>query len=413
MKGRYNSMNEIAYDNRLIRLSDVIKTSIDEMMSEHMAKQFQKKKISPTNFANRLLQVLDIGLKCEREQYIKEITFKLKAVEKERDDLRKELDAQKRRFAHESTIIETDRAALQRKYQVLDEHYKTLGWRKDLKESSYQECIQERDNIIRLQRIAINQTQKVNNLLQNQIRDMRELIISNNKKQTRALRALRSALYDQFHKSLSYFLKKQKKRDNLQLKTLLTEYKVEKMAHEQLKGASQLLLDSIWNISPRSNKPPKFTLEDLPRKVSEFHTFVQNSIQDQKDIAIENVKKELSSTLPEISIIGQESVTEAVSTVISDRIAEKEAEFQSKLRAHEKREDKLKRKLQVALSQIQNLKKPIISPPQYRYVDEYKELKDDWDQQKELLDQKMQQLSQGMSVSLHRSSLSKSIFTSP
>ena len=406
-------MNENRYDNRLIRLSDVIRTSIDEMMSERMAQQFQKKKISPTNFSNRLLQVLDIGLKCEREQYIKELLQKLKNVEKERDDLQKELNDQKRRFAHESTIIETDKAALQRKYLALDEHYKTLGWRKDQSEMSYQEKIQMRDNIIRLQRIALNQTQKANNLLQNQVRELKELVISNNKKQTRALKALKATLFDQFHQTMGYFIKKQKKRDNLQLKTLLAEYKNEKMAHDQLKGASQLLLDSIWNISPRRNKPPKFSLEDLPRKVSEVHNFIQHSVQDQKDIAIENVKKELSSTLPEISIIGQESVTEAVTSVITDRVAEKEAEFLSKLKAHEKREEKLKRKLQIALTQIQSLKKPVMSPPQYRYVDEYKEIKDDWDQQKELLDKKMQELSQGISMSLNRSSLSKSIFTSP
>lgn len=406
-------MNENGYDNRLIRLSDVIRTSIDEMMSERMAQQFQKKKISPTNFSNRLLQVLDIGLKCEREQYIKELLQKLKNVEKERDDLQKELNDQKRRFAHESTIIETDKAALQRKYLALDEHYKTLGWRKDQSEMSYQEKIQMRDNIIRLQRIALNQTQKANNLLQNQVRELKELVISNNKKQTRALKALKATLFDQFHQTMGYFIKKQKKRDNLQLKTLLAEYKNEKMAHDQLKGASQLLLDSIWNISPRRNKPPKFSLEDLPRKVSEVHNFIQHSVQDQKDIAIENVKKELSSTLPEISIIGQESVTEAVTSVITDRVAEKEAEFLSKLKAHEKREEKLKRKLQIALTQIQSLKKPVMSPPQYRYVDEYKEIKDDWDQQKELLDKKMQELSQGISMSLNRSSLSKSIFTSP
>ncbi|KAK8842820.1 hypothetical protein M9Y10_025686 [Tritrichomonas musculus] len=406
-------MNENRYDNRLIRLSDVIRTSIDEMMSERMAQQFQKKKISPTNFSNRLLQVLDIGLKCEREQYIKELLQKLKNVEKERDDLQKELNDQKRRFAHESTIIETDKAALQRKYLALDEHYKTLGWRKDQSEMSYQEKIQMRDNIIRLQRIALNQTQKANNLLQNQVRELKELVISNNKKQTKALKALKATLFDQFHQTMGYFIKKQKKRDNLQLKTLLAEYKNEKMAHDQLKGASQLLLDSIWNISPRRNKPPKFSLEDLPRKVSEVHNFIQHSVQDQKDIAIENVKKELSSTLPEISIIGQESVTEAVTSVITDRVAEKEAEFLSKLKAHEKREEKLKRKLQIALTQIQSLKKPVMSPPQYRYVDEYKEIKDDWDQQKELLDKKMQELSQGISMSLNRSSLSKSIFTSP
>ena len=408
-------MNESSYDNRLIRLSDVVRTSIDEMMSERMAQQFQKKKISPTNFANRLLQVLDIGLKCEREQYIKELTYKLKAVEKERDDLRRELNDQKRRFAHESTIIETDKATLQRKYQVLDEHYKTLGWRKDQSEMSYQESIQVRDNIIRLQRIAINKTQKLNNYLQNQIRELREIVVSNNKKQTRTLKILKSALSDQFQKiaTLNIHLQKQKRKDNIKMSTLITEFKAEKMAHDQLKGASQLLLDSIWNISPRRNKPPKFTLEDLPRKISEFHAFVQNSVQDQKEIAIENVKKELSSTLPEISIIGQESVTEAVTAVISDRVAEKEAEFQNQLRAHEKREEKLKRKLQIALSQIQNLKKPTLSPPQYRHVDDYDEIKDEWDQQKEILDRKMQELSQGMSITLNRSTLTKSIFNSP
>ena len=39
--------------------------------------------------------------------------------------------------------------------------------------------------------------------------------------------------------------------------------------------------------------------------------------------------------------------------------------------------------------------------PQYRFADEYKEIKDDWYQQKELLYKKMQELSQVISMSLN------------
>ncbi|OHT01052.1 paramyosin [Tritrichomonas foetus] len=405
-------MNDFTDENRVLRLANVIRTSVDEMMCEKMAVQFQKKKISPTLFSNRLLQVLEIGLKCEREQYIREISEKLHKVEQERDQLKKELANEKRRWAHENTIISTDKAFIQRRYETLDEHYKVLGWRKDMTESSLQEQIQIRDKIINLQRIAINKTQKCNNYLKSEIKELNDQIVKNTKIQMRALKTLKNSLFEQFHASLTYFIRKQKKKDYRHVQIVTTELKAEKMAHDQLKGASQLLLDSVWNISPRRRREPKVTLEELPRRISEVHTFIQNSVEDQKEIAIEAVKKDLSTTLPEISVVGEESVIDAVSTVISDRAAEKEAEFQSKLRAADKREEKLKKKLQSALIQIQNLKKPAITPPQYRYVDEFQEIKDDWDQQKEILDMRMRELSQGMSSSL-RSPLSNSIFNTP
>lgn len=399
-------------EDRLIRLSDVIRTSIDEMMSDKMAQQFQKKRLSPTAFANRLLTVLDIGLKCEREQYIKELQTKITKLENEKSQLLNELANEKRRFAHENSIISTDKAVLQRRYDTLDEHYKALGWRKDQKEMTYNQGLQMRDNIIRLQHIAIKQAHKSNIELRDELRDLRAAVASNNRKQVKFIHALKDILFDQFQTNLNYFLKKQKKKDTRELQILAKEFQVEKMQHDQLKGASQLLLDSIWTISPKHNKPPKCTLEELPRNLSEVNTFIQRSVQDQKDIAIENVKRELSLSLPEISIIGDETVTQAVSTVLSDRIAEKEAEFQSKIKAAEKREEKLRKKLQIAISQIQNMKKPTLSPPQYRYVDEYKEMKDDWDEQKEKLDMKMRELSEGMSRSLG-STLTSSIFNSP
>ena len=403
---------DIREEARILRLSNVIRTSIDEMMSEKMAQQFAKKQISANAFTKRLLQVLEFGLKCEREQYIKDLLDKIKSLEKEKENLKSELASEKRRFAHENTIISTDKAYIQKKYETLDENYKVLGWRKDRKENTYQEQISIRDRIIHLQRMAINQTVKSNNYMKMEIKELRDQVTQNHRNMMKLLRATKANVYYKFQDVLNRSVKKQKKKDYIHFQTLSTEYKAEKMAHDQLKGASQLLLDSVWNISPKRRRQPKVSLEELPRKISEVNQFIQDSVDDQKEIAVENVKKDLSASLPEMSILGNTSVTDAVSTVITDRVAEKEAEFQNKMREANRREDKLRRKLQNALAQIQNLKQPKLTPPQYRYVEEFQDIKDDWDEQKSILDKRMQELSQGMNSSL-RSPFRNSIFNSP
>ena len=393
---------QLQTDFRLLRLSNVIRTAISEMLSDRMALKFQTKKISSTEFSKRLFEILEVALKCDREQYVNELTEKLQKMTQERDEALRQLQKEKRLRAQESTIMESDNAALQKKYDDLDGHYKTLGWRKDQKEITYQEQIQIRDNTIRIMRKALNLSLSANRQFRNELEEIKGTVKRMVKGSVRMIRSAKPGIAERANARVIKEVNKQRKRDGTQLSSLAAQLKAERMAHDQLKGASQLLLDSVWNISPRRKGTPKVSIDELPRKISEVHSFLTASVEDQKSVAIEEVKKELSMTMPEITTVGDESVSEAVSNVISERVAEKEAEMATKVKAVEKREQRLRKKLELALSQIQTMKR---STPRIQKVtkslaamDDIDGLNDDWEQQRRELDMKMSELSRGMST---------------
>ena len=393
---------QLQTDFRLLRLSNVIRTAISEMLSDRMALKFQQKKITSTEFSKRLFEILEVALKCDREQYITELTEKLQKMTNERDEALRQLQKEKRLRAQESTIMESDNAALQKKYDALDGHYKSLGWRKDQKEISYQEQIQLRDNTIRIMRKALTLSLSSTRQLRNELDDIKGTVKRMVKGSIRLLRNAKPGIADRANARVIKEVNKQKKRDSLQLSSLAAELKSERMAHDQLKGASQLLLDSVWNISPRRKGTPKVSIDELPRKIADVHSFMAASVEDQKSVAVEEVKRELSAAMPEMTLVGDESVSDAVSLAISERVAEKEAEMAAKIKTVEKREQKLRKKLELALSQIQTMKKatPRIhkSTRSFTVMDALDDMKDDWERQSRQLDMKMSELSRGMSV---------------
>lgn len=402
-------MNIIAApENRIVRLSTTIRTSVEEMLSEKMASQFRKRKISTATFSKSLFEILDVALKCEREQYIKEQEAEIARLKKENYELQRNLQDERRKFAHENSLISTDNADLLKRYESLDGQYKALGWKKEQKDLTYQEQLQQKDRYINQLRAALRSSQSNNRQMIIELRNIHEFITNSTRKNARALKTMKKIISERMGITITRAVTKQKKKDEKYISTLSTQYKTEKMSHDQLKGASQLLLDSVWNISPKGKTMPKVPIDDLPRRISEVHSFISNSIEDQKLLAVDEVKKELSHSLPEISMV-EENVSQAVSTVVTERIAEKEAEFQLQLQQSQKRENKLRKRLEKALSQIHKIQQQKVMSPKptsLDFLEDVDELKDDWELRKRQLDMKMSELEKGMS-SFSQSPISK------
>jgi vacuolar-type H+-ATPase subunit I/STV1 len=181
------------------------------------------------------------------------------------------------------------------------------------------------------------------------------------------------------------------------------ELNTERVAHNHLKGASQLLLNAVWDISPVKRLAPKIPIDELPRRIAELHSFVSASIEDQKILAIEEVRRELAATLPEISVAGERSLPDAVNAVVAERVSDKETEMLKRIKILEKREQKLNRKLENAMLQLKSVRTPQKSTSPARAVaamSDLDTLKDEWEVQRERLDLRMSELSQGISRTL-------------
>jgi hypothetical protein len=402
-------MNET--DDRLIRLSTVLQTSVAQMLSEKMARQFKKKNITPATFSKRLFDILESGLKSEQEATIHRLTSKVESLYREKETMQQELATERRRFAHENSIIVSDTTELQRKYNELDGHYKSLGWRRDQREQNYQSQIQSRERVIRLLRKGLLKVQTVNRYLTDELRNLREFVTRFAKQELRLMRSAHELLATRIQMEITQTITKQKKKGNRRFAVLETEFRSEKLALDQLRGASQLLLDSVWHLSSRGKKVIQIPVEEIPRRIAEVHSHIRQSIEDQKQIAIEEVRRELSMHLPEIEGFRNRSLTEAVISVFSERLTEKENELTVDLKAAQNRERKMKRKLESVLSQVQSITTPVKLESPVRKVVELEgieELRDDWEIQRKQLDLKMSELTRGMS-----SSLENHIFRTP
>jgi hypothetical protein len=295
------------------------------MMGDKMALLFRRKNIGADTFTSRLLAVLEKALNSERETHIEHLRQKIDSLSDERDQLRQELADERRQFAQESTIIDTDHATLQRKYEDLEVHYKSLGWRKDQKELLYQSELQQRDRTIRLLRTGLRACPCANAGLSQELRALRQTFIHFSKRQLRDIQSVKSALASQFDHSISRAIRKQKKHSARQLAVLQTEFRQERISHDQLRGASQLLLDYVWTLSPRRKQVPKVALEDVPRRIGEVQAHIQKSIADHRELAVQEVRTELMNSLPEVGA-PEKTLTEAIVSTFSERLAQKEDE---------------------------------------------------------------------------------------
>jgi hypothetical protein len=196
---------------------------------------------------------------------------------------------------------------------------------------------------------------------------------------------------------------KQKKKGERQAAVLAMELRSEKLSLEQLRGASQLLLDSVWHISPRGKQVKQITVEDVPRRIAEVHAHIAQSVDDQKQIAVDEARRAISMHLPEIDTYPTATLTEAVASALSDRLTEREGELSASLRAAEARERKLRCKLEHALTKVQSIATPVRLESPVRAdvaLDGIERMREDWENQRTQLDLKMSELTRGLSSTL-------------
>jgi hypothetical protein len=154
-------------------------------------------------------------------------------------------------------------------------------------------------------------------------------------------------------------------------------------------------------------------IDEVPRRIAEVHSHVRQSVEDQKQIAVEEVRRELSAQLPEMESLKNVTVTEAVTSVFTERLNEKSEEMEGKLRAAQGRERKLRRKLERALSQVQAIATPVKGESPLRTMAELDGidlLREDWEIQRKQLDMKMSELTRGLSSGLRSTPTHASIF---
>jgi hypothetical protein len=388
------SMNET--DDRLIRLSTVIQTSIAQMLSEKMARQLKKKSLAPAAFANKLFDILESALKGEQEATIHRLNAKVESLYREKESVQQELATERRRFAHENSMVASDSAELHRRYDELDGHYRSLGWRRDQREQRYQAAVQERDHAIRLLRQGLIGIQAANRWLTAELRALRDFVARVAKQERRLMGSARAMLAARVQAEVGRAVAKERKKAERKLAVAATELRSEKLSLDQLRGASQLLLDSVWHISPRGGRVPPIAVEDIPRRIAEVHSHISQSVEDQRKLALEDARRALAADLPELNAHGGDALATAVASAVSERVAEREDALRESLRLAEARERKLRRKLARALAEVHSFAAPATMESPVRgdvALDGLEQLRNNWVAQRQQLDLKMSELS--------------------
>jgi hypothetical protein len=148
---------------------------------------------------------------------------------------------------------------------------------------------------------------------------------------------------------------------------------------------------------------PQIPVEEIPRRIAEVHSHITESVADQKQIAVDEMRQELSRHWPEIESLRNLSLTEAMTSVLSERLVERESELTASLQAADARERKLRRKLERALTEVQSLATPVKSESPVQTLvalEGISVLRDEWKTQRKQLDLKMSELTRGMSSTL-------------
>jgi hypothetical protein len=296
------------------------------------------------------LKVLEDSLKSEKEEQIARLNTELSKVNAECNTLKQELAQSQRRHAHENSVIATDNAILQRKYEDLDGHYMALGWRKDQKEVLYQTHLQIMTQEIGYLRRALMISHSANHHLKEGLKDLQNYVLSSTKKNIRMLRKVKVSIFDLTQLHIAKSAEKQSRKGNRQIAAINSELQTEKLKHQQLQSATQFLLDSIWNISPYRKDTSKVTIDEFPLKISEVHSFLEASIEDQRKAVTEDFKKELAISHPELSQDGSRATT--LKEIVDAVIEEKDAEIEAKVRRFEEKEKKLRRVLENTVSVV-------------------------------------------------------------
>ena len=381
-------------DARTQHLLSAIRLSIDQMMSPAMAEQLKKKKLSNAALASKLGQVLQIALKCDREQYLETLQAHMQEVENENVQLKKQLLQQKQKYQMKMTQIDDENTNLRRRIRELEDKVQATGWKHEQSGITSQSKIEQRDRVIRIYHKALIKSKTTIHDMSNEISNLKAAFAKLMRMNSRMVNTIQSHLSDLIIASQRQLTTKVQRHT---MKRVMPLVEKEKNDKEQMENATEALLKSIWSMSPQGKPHPRIAPLELPVRILEVQSFINSSIADQQKSAVEQMRHELSITLPEVSFT-EDPVPEAVTKAVRERVDEREEIYKKQLAESAKREAKIKKKLEKALQQIQRLQERR-SPTRITIPDIAEDAEiaqDEWESQKQELDMKMSRLSQSI-----------------
>ena len=377
---------------RYEQIIEYLRESIENLINSKLISSNKKRRVDPTFVSSRLVEVLKNSLSNEREAHLEKLMLKLSKLNKEKENLDRELAQIKGSTERETIRYTQENAELQKQFSQIEDELKTIEWRQSTKEAAYKADLKQKQAQLQSLKNIINSSHEIQVQLSDEAENLRNSVIKMQKNQIRLIRRARELCGEKLQEAIDFESQQQNFNEAQQIKSLQGALLKEKAEYRKNQRMCQSLLNAIWAMS--NEEHPDITPETFTQRVPELKQYIQRALNYHKEAAITELKEEVQKQIPEIEI-GDENIVDSVQRYIAEKLKEKDSEYQRILKRGEEREKRLKSKLQDALSKIERYQDSDDEDEDDAIINDFEKIKDEWDMQKKQLDEKMKTIRNG------------------
>lgn len=383
---------------RYEHLSKCISSSVAAAIEEII----EKNQESNANLLEHLQQQINFLLTCtiksEQEEYIENITKQLETAVNENKDLQYQVERLNRKLTTTKSLLQEQNITFINKTRELENSLYETNWKRTVQEGKYREAIKNKENLIKQMSVSLKSLkQKMMELKSNMI-DLNTYYSKQFAKQRMFVNKVKDIVSNSFQNSISYITQQNVENEEKTTQNYNDMLKAERTKNQELRTSITRILNTIIEISNSQGKV-SFNADNFIRKEREFHQFIIDTVQNQRNDAIKSIKKELKLAIPNITFSNNSNIAEAVSNHCNSQLnnKDKEKEIEElKIKIKE-----LKGKLCGTMNKISDIQSPK-KEEEVTYESVITD-SDDWERRRRELESKITKLSSRTSSPFHKS----------
>lgn len=383
---------------RYEHLSKCISSSVAAAIEEII----EKNQESNANLLEHLQQQINFLLTCtiksEQEEYIENITKQLETAVNENKDLQYQVERLNRKLTTTKSLLQEQNITFINKTRELENSLYETNWKRTVQEGKYREAIKNKENLIKQMSNSLKSLrQKMMELKSNMI-DLNTYYSKQFAKQRMFVDKVKDIVSNSFQNSISYITQQNVENEEKTTQNYNDMLKTERTKNQELRTSITRILNTIIEISNSQGKV-SFNADNFIQKEREFHQFIIDTVQNQRNDAIKSIKKELKLAIPNITFSNNSNIAEAVSNHCNSQLnnKDKEKEIEElKIKIKE-----LKGKLRSTMHKISDIQSPK-KEEEVTYESVITD-SDDWERRRRELESKITKLSSRTSSHFHKS----------
>ncbi|KAK8889846.1 hypothetical protein M9Y10_034600 [Tritrichomonas musculus] len=399
-----DEQDDLPIDERYDQVVEYLRDSIEKLVNTKLVSPNKKRRIDPTYVSSRLVEVLKNSLSSEREGHLEELMLQLSKLSAERENLERELAQIKGSTERETIRYTQENEQLQQQFAQIEDELKTIEWRQTTKEAAYKADLKQKQKQLRSLKNVINSSHQIQQSLSEEVTSLKKTVLKVHKNQVKLIRRAKELCTEKLKETIELETQKQNMNEAQEIKMLQNTLLKEKTEYRKNQRLCQSLLNSIWAIS--KEPPLDITPETFTQNLSELKSYIQRALTYHKEIAIAELKEEVTKQIPDIDI-DTDHVIESVQAYIAKKVQEKDLEYQRILKRGEEREKRLKQKLHDAIIKIEQNQVNFDESDDNdeAIISDFEKTREEWDLQKKQLDEKMKMLKMSSNTTLQKSFL--------